>query len=449
MKKEEIKIELPAKVNYILKLLWEKGYEAYIVGGCVRDSILGRKPEDWDITTSAKPEEVKRIFSHTIDTGIQHGTVTVMIEKEGFEVTTYRIDGKYEDGRHPTKVTFTPSLEEDLKRRDFTINALAYQEKTGLVDLFDGLGDIENQIIRCVGVAEERFSEDALRMLRAVRFGAQLGFKIEKNTKEAIKKLSINLTKISVERIQMELVKILISKQPERIVEAYETGLTGVFLPEFDLAMQTGQNNPHHRYSVGEHIVESVKMVSPNRILRLTMLLHDIAKPEKKTTDEEGIDHFYGHAQRSAELSRKILRRLKFDNDTIRKVSHLVEFHDDNPEPTKKNVRRLLYRVGKEYFQDYLEVQYADTMAQSDYKRVEKLAAIEKYKNYYEEIQRQNECVSLSDLSVTGADLLGLGIPAGKKIGEILNGLLDVVLENPEMNQKDLLLQMAGKFVKE
>ena len=248
------------------------------MGGCVRDSVLGRTPNDWDITTSAKPDDVKRLFTRTIDTGIKHGTVTVMMDHEAFEVTTYRIDGVYDDGRHPREVTFTVSLAEDLRRRDFTINAMAYNEETWLVDLFDGMQDIQAGMIRCVGNAEERFTEDALRMLRAVRFSAQLGYEIAEDTKNAVRKLAPNLRKISAERIQAELVKLVVSDHPDYMRTAYETGITGQILPEFDLCMETVQNNPHHCYNVGEHILHAMLEVEPDKVLRLGMLFHDIGK---------------------------------------------------------------------------------------------------------------------------------------------------------------------------
>lgn len=302
------KIKLPRKVQHIIEALESGGYEAYAVGGCIRDSLLGRKPQDWDITTSAKPEEVKKIFKRTVDTGIQHGTVTVLLENEGFEVTTYRIDGKYEDGRHPKEVVFTPNLKEDLKRRDFTVNAMAYSEKEGLIDLFDGAGDLERGRIHCVGDAKERFREDALRMMRAVRFGAQLGFSIEENTKKAIRALASSLSKISAERIQTELVKLLVSDNPQEVRTLYETGLTTVFLPEFDAMMATEQNNPHHKYTVGEHTIVSLTHVRGEKVLRLAMLFHDVAKPVCITRDEEGIHHFHGHPGVGSEMTRKILR---------------------------------------------------------------------------------------------------------------------------------------------
>ncbi|MBO4515022.1 MAG: CCA tRNA nucleotidyltransferase, partial [Lachnospiraceae bacterium] len=267
-----VSIEIPQKAKEILDVLHGAGFEAYVVGGCVRDSILGRTPQDWDVTTSARPEEVKALFRRTIDTGIQHGTVTVMMDKEGFEVTTYRIDGKYEDSRHPSEVIFTPSLEEDLKRRDFTINAMAYNDRDGLVDLFGGMEDMEKKVIRCVGDARARFGEDALRIMRAVRFSAQLGYEIEAQTREAIRELAPTLRNISAERIQTELIKLVVSGHPEYLRIAWETGITKVVLPEFDLMMETPQNHPHHCYNVGEHTLVSMTQVSADKVLRLTML---------------------------------------------------------------------------------------------------------------------------------------------------------------------------------
>ena len=263
-----MKIRLPEKVSAIIRELKNAGYDAYAVGGCVRDSVLGRTPQDWDITTSARPQQVKEVFGHTIDTGIQHGTVTVMLEHEGFEVTTYRIDGEYEDARHPKNVEFTSELREDLKRRDFTINAMAYSDTKGLVDLYGGRADLEEGIIRCVGNASERFDEDALRILRALRFQAQLGFQIEEETKAAIRRQARFLKDISAERIRVELDKLLVSDHPEVLADAYKLGVTEVILPEFDTMMETPQNNPHHKYNVGMHTIEALKHIEPDSILR-------------------------------------------------------------------------------------------------------------------------------------------------------------------------------------
>ena len=434
-----MKIELPRKVVLIIKNLQRHGYDAYAVGGCVRDSILNRKPEDWDITTSAKPEQVKRIFRRTVDTGIEHGTVTVLIGKDGFEVTTYRVDGLYEDGRHPKEVTFTSRLEEDLKRRDFTINAMAYNDDERLVDAFGGMRDLNYHLIRCVGDPKERFSEDALRILRAVRFSAQLAFPIEPETAEAIKSLAPNLEKISAERIQAELVKLLVSDHPERIQDACELGITIGVLPEWDDMVGVKQNTPHHKYDVAAHTVHALQNVKNDKVLRLTMLFHDMGKPVMKTTDENGRDHFKGHAIASEQIAKTVMKRLKFDNDTIRKVTKLVAYHDYRMEPTGANVRRAMHEIGVELFPYYLAVRLADTKAQSSYERRGKLENIIQIRELYRNALRNKECVTLKDLAVTGTDLINLGIAPGKELGTLLNELLDMVIEDPAWNQKGKL----------
>lgn len=437
-----MRIRLPQKVRDIIEAIQAAGFEAYAVGGCIRDSILGREPDDWDITTSAAPKEVKRLFDRTIDTGIRHGTVTVMLGKEGFEVTTYRIDGKYEDSRHPKDVTFTVNLTEDLRRRDFTINAMAYNEKDGLIDIFGGIRDMERGIIRCVGDAKERFGEDALRMMRAVRFSAQLGYEIEEKTKAAIKELAPTLQKISAERVQTELVKLLVSKHPDYLRTAYETGITAYILPEFDLCMETEQNNPHHCYSVGEHILHTLSYVEPDKALRLGMLFHDIGKPQTLTIDAEGVTHNHGHAAVGAKMTVSILKRLKFDNDTIDKVKKLVAYHDRKTEPDRKSVRRAVNRMGEDIFPLLFSVKYADIMAQSEYKREEKLQTLEKIRVIYEQILENKECLSLKELALSGADLIAYGMEPGREIGTTLEKLLEIVLENPECNQKEYLLSL-------
>lgn len=434
-----MKIELPEKVKYIIQTLREHGYEAYAVGGCVRDSILGRKPEDWDITTSAKPEETKALFKRTFDTGIEHGTITVLLDKEGFEVTTYRIDGKYEDSRHPLEVQFTRNLKEDLLRRDFTINAMAYNDEEGIVDIFGGMRDLEEKTIRCVGNAAERFGEDALRILRAVRFAAQLDFKIEEETRRGITKLAPTLQNISAERIQVELVKMLVSPNPGLIRMAYELGITKVILPEFDRMMKTEQETPHHCYSVGEHTVKTLENIRADKVLRLTMLLHDVAKPQMKIVDENGRAHFKLHDIEGEKKAKQILKRLKFDNDTLRKVTKLIFYHDYRMPAKMKNVRRAMNKIGEDLFPLYMEVRMADTLAQSDYKREEKLENLAGIRECYEKILKQKQCVSLKDLAVTGSDLIALGMKPGKEIGETLNELLELVLEKPEYNTKKIL----------
>lgn len=440
-----MRFDLPENVENIIQTLQNAGFEAYAVGGCVRDHLLGRIPGDYDITTSAKPQEVKSLFRRTIDTGIQHGTVTVMIGKEGYEITTYRLDGEYEDGRHPKEVTFTASLSEDLKRRDFTINAMAYNNKEGLVDLFGGQQDLENRIIRCVGQPQERFSEDALRMMRAVRFAAQLGFTMEENTFAAIKELAPTLSKVSAERIQVELVKLLVSPHPECLEQLYESGLTKVFMPELDKCMETQQNHPHHCYDVGHHIIQSIVESRAQKEIRLAMLFHDMGKPKCLTVDAEGITHFHGHPEVSGKMAKEILRRLKFDNATISMVEKLVLYHDRRIEVTAKALRRALSRMGEEVFPTLFEVQRADTLAQSDYLRQEKLDRIKALENLYHEIMERGECVSLKTLAVTGADLIKAGVKPGPMMGSILKELLEMVVDRPENNTKEILLEEVKK----
>lgn len=438
---------LPADVEKIISTLEASGHEAYAVGGCVRDCILSKTPHDWDITTSAQPKEVKGLFKKTFDTGIEHGTVTVLIGKTGYEVTTYRIDGKYEDGRHPSEVVFTASLEEDLKRRDFTINAMAYNPTRGLVDLFGGVEDLKKGIIKAVGNPIERFSEDALRMLRALRFAAQLGFDIEPATYEAIKTLAPSLSKISAERIQVELVKLITSANPGRMLDVYAAGLTAVFMPEFDEMMTTKQNTVHHKYTVGEHSIHAMEAIEPDKTLRLTMLLHDVGKPSCRTTDENGQDHFKGHPGVSADMARTILRRLKFDNDTSTAVVNLVRNHDDRPEVTPRNVRRMAIRVGEENMKALLAVKIADTLAQSDYQRQEKLEYIEDIRATFLQIQADQNCLKIKDLKINGKDLIAMGLPQSNKIGIILKTLFDEVVDEPEKNHRDYLLMRARELM--
>lgn len=439
-------IELPEKVNAIMETLRDAGFEAYAVGGCVRDSLLGKCPHDWDITTSALPEQVKKLFRRTVDTGIAHGTVSVLLGKEAYEVTTYRIDGDYSDRRHPDHVTFTRNLKEDLKRRDFTINAMAYGSREGLVDLFGGIRDLDDGIIRAVGEPKERFEEDALRILRAVRFSAQLDFAIEEDTLRAAAALSATLSEISAERIREELLKILLSDHPERLIVCYRTGMTAAFLPEFDAMMETPQNTVHHCYDVGTHTIESIRNIAKDRVLRLTMLFHDTGKPSSRTKDADGRDHFYGHPKVSAEIAGKVLRRLKFDNDTIRRVVRLVLWHDDKPKLTEEEVRRAMVRCGIEAYPDLFTVKVADTLAQSEYRRREKLDYIRGYEKLCEEIIRRGDCLSVKDLAVDGEDLAKAGMKPGPGMGEILQKLLDLVLSDPSLNTKEQLLALREKL---
>ncbi len=437
-------IRIPEQVSTILAKLQESGYEAYIVGGCVRDALLGREPNDWDITTSALPMDVKRIFVKTVDTGLQHGTVTVLAGGKGYEVTTYRVDGVYEDGRHPKAVTFTPSLREDLQRRDFTINAMAYREPGVLVDLFGGQKDLADGVIRAVGDPVQRFSEDALRILRAIRFSAQLGYRIEDETLRAASELAVNLRKISAERIRVELEKTITSDHPALLRTAYEAGITAMFLPEFDQCMETRQNNPHHCYTVGEHILKSMELIRNDRILRLTMLLHDVGKPACLTTDEQGIDHFYGHQEVSASMAQAILKRLKYDNDTISKVVKLVRYHDMQIRLTAPAVRKAVVKIGEDLFPLFLEVKQADLLAQSTYQREDKQEILDEVKRLYAEIIGHGDCLNLKHLAVNGSDLVRMGVKPGREVGDILARMLNDVLDVPSHNDKDYLL---GRFV--
>lgn len=440
-----MKIQMPEAANYIIQTLMAHGYEAYIVGGCVRDSVLGRTPQDWDITTSATPEQTKALFRRTIDTGIEHGTVTIMMDHVGYEVTTYRVDGKYEDHRRPKEVTFTASLLEDLKRRDFTINAMAYNEQEGLVDIFGGAEDLRLGIIRCVGVPQERFDEDALRILRAVRFAAQLDFEIEAKTRQAIREKAEFLRDISAERIQVELTKLITSDHPERIIDAYELGITAIVLPEFDTMMETPQHTVYHKYDVGRHTVAVMQNIDATPVLRWAALLHDSAKPECRTTDEQGVDHFYGHPKAGKVIARRVLRRMKLDNDTIQRVERLVEWHDFGLDGTvtKKTLRRALNQMGPDLFDDYAKLRRADMLGQSDYMQEKKQQDYRHLLEMYREIREAQECLLIRDLKLDGKDLIAMGVQPGPDMGKILNDLLQQVLEEPQLNTKEKLKELV------
>lgn len=455
MNKSRTQIILPDKVKHIITEINNAGFEAYAVGGCVRDSILGRIPQDWDITTSAKPLDIKKIFRRTIDTGIQHGTVTVMLGDEGFEVTTYRIDGAYEDSRHPQDVTFTDKLTEDLRRRDFTINAMAYSDETGIIDEFDGLECIEKKIIKAVGNPMERLTEDALRILRAIRFSAQLDYEIDEETKAAIKVLAPNLKNISAERIHTELIKLLKSDHPDKMRDLYELKVTDVILPEFNVLMTTEQKTKHHIYSVGEHTIKALVNVNEekdsftdreNRILKITMLFHDFGKPQCLTIDEKtGQYHFKGHPEVSEQMAVSIMKQLKLDNDTINNVAVLIRYHDFRPALTMPRVRRAIVKIGPERMKMFFAVKRADTLAQSTYMRDEKLAYISEFEEKYEKVIENGDCISLKQLAVTGKDLIDEGVKAGPKLGEILNELFEHVIDVPEHNDKEYLIEYYKK----
>lgn len=444
------KIVMPEGARLIIEKLNNNGFEAYIVGGCVRDCLLGKTPNDWDITTSAKPSDVKRIFKKTVDTGIQHGTVTVLTNNDAFEVTTYRVDGVYEDHRRPKDVAFTVNLEEDLKRRDFTINAMAYNDEQGVIDVFGGISDLNNGIIRCVGNPADRFDEDALRILRSVRFAAQLGFDIDEPTKTAMKKQAKFLKDISAERIQVELTKLITSNHPEELIVAYELGLTSIFLPEFDEMMKTTQNNPYHLYSVGEHTIKVMQNVPANMVMRYAALFHDIGKPAVKTTGEDGFEHFYGHQNVSEKMAVAIMRRLKLDNNTIDKVKRLVLYHDYNISGVPENIRafrRFLAKLGIEYFSDFIMIRNADMAGQSEYNLEIRKQSVEDMKKMYERVVSENQCLKIADLAINGKHLMELGMKPGRDMGVVLKKLLDMVLDEPEINTKQQLTMLAEKII--
>lgn len=455
----ELRIALPDAVKKIIRILEVAGYEAYAVGGCVRDSLLGRVPEDWDITTSASPMQVKALFAKTVDTGIAHGTVTVLMNRQGYEVTTYRLDGEYEDCRHPKEVTFTDSLYEDLRRRDFTINAMAYNETVGLVDRFQGAEDLKAGVIRCVGEANERFGEDALRIFRAARFAAQLGFSVEEKTREAMTAQVENLRKVSAERIRVELVKLLLGAYPDRLLLAYETGITRVVLPEWDRMMEQEQNNRHHCYNVGMHTLKSIEALHELEgykvcdkkgqiILNMAMLLHDSAKPLCATTDEKGADHFFGHQEKSVDVAREVLKRLKFDNDTIKAVLTLVLHHDSRHKLGKgakmaEKVRRITGKVGHPGMKLLFLVQISDVLAHHANSVEAGLESIAKMQECYDVIVSENQCVCLAELAIRGGDLMELGYPSGPVLGDVLKELLEEVLRDPTKNRREWLISTA------
>lgn len=443
----DLRLKLPEQVSGIIDRLEAAGYEAYAVGGCVRDAVLAREPSDWDITTSARPEAVKRIFRRTVDTGLKHGTVTVLTEDGQYEVTTFRIDGVYLDGRHPEEVIFTPDLKEDLLRRDFTINAMAYSPRTGLVDPYGGMKDLQKKLIRCVGDPDARFDEDALRILRAVRFSAQLGFRIGDKTRMSVIRHAEMLRKISAERIRTELVKLLVSPNPEIFLDLWRLGLTAVFLPEFDLMMETPQHTPWHRYNVGEHSVRAVCAAPADEILRLAMLLHDVGKPALRYTDSFGRDHFQGHGKEGAKMAREILKRLKFDNHTIDEVTTLIYWHEYWPAVERAEVRRAMHQIGPERFPSFLEVLWADTAAKGPYQQEENFAWVRGLAGQMEAVLADGDPLELKDLAIGGEDLLALGV-RGREVGRILQGALSRVLEDPAENDRERLLAWAEKEAK-
>lgn len=443
-------MDMPKNVDTAINLLQSAGFEAYAVGGCVRDSLLGKTPNDWDITTSAKPENMKSVFAdfHCIDTGIKHGTVTVVIDGEPLEITTFRLDGEYEDNRHPKSVTFTADLGADLGRRDFTVNAMAYSKMTGTVDLFGGQNDLKNKIIRCVGDPDRRFNEDALRILRALRFASALDFEIEEKTAQSLLKNRALLGNISEERIAKELLKLVCGKGAKRILTDFAPVLFEI-LPELQPMYKNSHDNPHHCYDIYEHTLIAVESSDPEPTLRFAMLLHDCGKPAVKKFDENGVAHFYGHQRISAEISAQILARLKVSNKFRDEILFLVSNHDrwELYENTEK-MPRYLSKFGLDGVLKLLKVMCADVLAQSpEYRyRLDQIADAEEIaKN----LAVQKPCLSLRELQINGRTLMDIGIPQGRKLGAVLAQLLDEVIDGVTKNTQEALTTRAREIYRE
>lgn len=437
-------IEMPQKARQIMDTLKRNGFDAYAVGGCVRDSLLGVDPHDWDICTSATPKQMIRCFEkwHVIETGIQHGTITVIIDSEPFEVTTYRIDGAYLDNRHPEEVIFVDSLIEDLARRDFTINAMAYSNEKGLADPFEGQKDLALKRIRCVGDADKRFHEDALRIIRALRFASVFEFEIEQSTSDSIHHNKALLKNIASERINVEFCKLICGSGAENILRDY-TDVIAVFIPEIELLIGFEQDNAFHCYNVWEHTIKSISHAPKETILRLTMLFHDMAKPMCFSSDENGIGHFYGHPVQSTDIADKIMKRLKFDNNTTETVKTLVLYHDVELQPKSAAVKKLLNKIGPENLELLLSVKTADYSAQSLEYLSQRELILNNFRNKMKKVLEDQQCFKLRDLVVDGKDLIGIGIPQGVKIGKVLNALLDLVINDQLENEREKLLNKA------
>lgn len=437
-----MKIILPQDVQYILNTLHQHNHQAYIVGGCVRDNLLNKEPKDYDITTSALPEQTLEIFNNhnTIPTGLQHGTITLMLNNIPYEITTFRNDGEYTDNRRPNSVTFTSNLHEDLSRRDFTINSMAYNEQEGLIDPFNGQRDLQLCIIQCVGNPNERFQEDSLRMMRAIRFASRFKFHIHLDTFKAIKANSHLIQNISNERIQSELNQILLGSF-YYIDLLSIVNLLQYILPELQNCIDVKQNNPYHIFDVYLHILATVYTIEPTLHLRLTMLLHDIAKPLTKTTDDNSIDHFYGHNTLGADLATTILKRLRYDNNTIIKVRDLILYHDAEIHPTKKAIKRWLNKTSEETVRNLLKVKEADMLAQNPIYYQDRHDKLEQIEILLDEILQEQQCFSKKDLAINGNDLIAMGIKQGEEIGKIIDELVEYVIDNPDMNTKDKLIE--------
>lgn len=444
---ESRKMELPAGARHILQTLNGAGYEAYLVGGCVRDLLRGVPPHDWDLCTSARPEETEGCFAgqRIIETGLRHGTVTVLVDGEPYEITTYRTEGPYSDSRRPDFVRFVSGLEEDLARRDFTMNAIAMDLGGHLRDPFGGADDIKAGLIRCVGRPGRRFQEDGLRIMRALRFAAAFGCEIEERTAQAIHENRAMLDRVAAERINAELRKLLVGQHAGAILRQYPD-IFCQFWPQLGPLVMLEQHSPWHCWGGWEHTIRTVEAAPAHVTLRLAMLLHDIGKPSCKSTDEQGIDHFYGHPAVSARLANEMLQALRFDNHTRERAALLVGHHDMPVPPDARVIRRRLGRLGPEAFFQLLEVKRADSMGQALEQVRDRLAEIDEIKTMAEQILAEGQCLTLKDLAVNGRDVIAAGVAPGPQVGRMLNALLDQVLSGQIPNEREALLKfIAGR----
>ena len=443
-----MEIRLPENAKRIIDRLRQSGYSCYAVGGCVRDSLRGIEPHDWDFTTSAKPDEIERVFKdhQTVDVGKKYGTIAVIIDGDLYEITTYRVDGAYTDSRHPDEVDFSDRLKDDLRRRDFTVNAMAYNDQDGLIDLYDGRRDLSFGVIRCVGDPAERFHEDALRILRALRFAATLGFSIEPNTSEAILQQRTLLSSIASERIRDELLKLLCGDKADFILRRYRS-VVAVIIPELKGTFDFEQHSKHHNRDVYRHTVAAVHNVEPEALLRVTMLFHDIGKPLAQTTDKYGVCHYKNHQKIGAAMTREILRRLCMPSAFIDEVCTMIRYHDERFKPDPVMIKGYLKLLGADMMLKLMLVQRADIMAQSPYLRQEKLDNLAAVSDELNRILTTNECYSLRQLAVSGADLLHLGYRSGIGIGQTLDRLLDTVIRGELPNDRETLLSYAKNTI--
>ena len=436
---------LPEGAKYIIDVIEKEKYEAFAVGGCVRDFLMERPVNDIDITTGAEPEIIENIFDKNhikyVETGLKHGTITAVFDKENYEVTTYRTDGKYSDNRHPENVMFVKDIKEDLARRDFTMNAIAYNRKKGFVDLYGGRSDIENKIIRTVGDADKRFNEDALRIMRAIRFASVLSFDIEESTEKAIFKNKELLKNVSSERILKELSKLLLGDNVFHVLIRYREVLA-VVIPEIKEMFDLNQNTKWHIYDVWAHTCKAVESAPRDSALRLTMLLHDIGKPQCRSTDEKGIDHYYGHPKVSEQIAGPLLKRFKVSNEIYNRVMTLIPIHDAHIGTEKKNIKKWLSKIGEERLIDLIYVKRADKLAQNTDLVKEELKNLEITEKLTRKIIEDGEPFTVKDLSINGNDLISIGFK-GRVIGEILSVLLDKVISGELENKKEILVSYA------